>query len=795
MESRKGIMLYTFNEHSFDPLTGIIFSTDESIQLRPKLALLLEYFLRNAGRVITRDELLSTLWVNGEYRESSLTQSIRELRKQLNDNVQSPTYIKTLPQRGYLWICETHISESRVIKSKNIEQKKYFYNNSLVYFKKHYHLLIILFTVICLLTFFFAKEKITLASASQSSHPVRLIIAPFKNLTGENKFDWFNYGLRYLLIQNINNSGVLAVIPDEPSYHLLSLESEEHNNLSETLHSLINQGHAERWLEVTVSQESGLFVFNYILSNATRVIKKGVIYSDDLMDPLPNLAAVFTAQIIGESNMISTYHVSENDSSTKDYLEGLYALETKGAKLALHYFEASLLHDPNNLHASIELARIYWQTGRLKQASKVFFKLSDNYQLSLKPLLQVRMLEYWGEFKLAQGEYAKAQSLLERALVANDKIDNDVLASKIYRKQASIAWQQHRWDEYNSLIDKTKNLFEAHMLTESEAQRLYYIGNPPSVRPEIDQTINLQEGLDSLYKSISYYSERGNSRLLMKSYFALGQNYLAPLEKRERALMIALALASEQQEHFYQTKIANYLGFYFIQLHQGDKALKYINIAEETLSKDFYIAPLYYRNQLLLGMAKMDIGIANNDRTVLELAQQTFNNLLTKLDSSDNYQDIKADAYLLKGWTLLALNNELQAVTSLQHSYELYKTLKMKDSVSYSVYSLMYAHLMLKDYEVAITLAKSESFDKKLIHDYSAFAFFKLNNTNAAVEELTKIKNKFTNYWNEEEQLRYELLLLNGKKSSQLDTWFEKLQKPYTVYCESEWNMHTKLIK
>ena len=74
------------------------------LQLRRKVANLLSYLIRHRTRIISKEELLNELWVHGDYRENSLTQSIRELRSALGDNAKSPCFIKTYPQRGYQWI-------------------------------------------------------------------------------------------------------------------------------------------------------------------------------------------------------------------------------------------------------------------------------------------------------------------------------------------------------------------------------------------------------------------------------------------------------------------------------------------------------------------------------------------------------------------------------------------------------------------------------------------------------------------------------------------------------------------
>ena len=56
---------------------------------------------REPGTVVTRQDLLSELWDDAHPSDVSLTRCVSELRHQLGDHRELPTYIQTLPKRGY----------------------------------------------------------------------------------------------------------------------------------------------------------------------------------------------------------------------------------------------------------------------------------------------------------------------------------------------------------------------------------------------------------------------------------------------------------------------------------------------------------------------------------------------------------------------------------------------------------------------------------------------------------------------------------------------------------------------
>jgi DNA-binding winged helix-turn-helix (wHTH) protein len=59
--------------------------------------------VENRGRVVSKDELMKTLWPDSFVEESNLSQNIFVLRKALGDS-QEKRYILTVPGRGYQFI-------------------------------------------------------------------------------------------------------------------------------------------------------------------------------------------------------------------------------------------------------------------------------------------------------------------------------------------------------------------------------------------------------------------------------------------------------------------------------------------------------------------------------------------------------------------------------------------------------------------------------------------------------------------------------------------------------------------
>ncbi|HEX6000482.1 MAG TPA: AAA family ATPase [Hyphomicrobiaceae bacterium] len=70
------------------------------IKLRPKTFEVLRYLVENPQRVVTKEEVIASIWSGVTVNEEALTRCISELRRALGDEAQQ--IVKTAPKRGYL---------------------------------------------------------------------------------------------------------------------------------------------------------------------------------------------------------------------------------------------------------------------------------------------------------------------------------------------------------------------------------------------------------------------------------------------------------------------------------------------------------------------------------------------------------------------------------------------------------------------------------------------------------------------------------------------------------------------
>ena len=95
---------YVFGDLALDVPERRLSRSVGMIALAPKAFDVLVHLVRNAGRLVTRQELLDEVWEGAFVEEGTLSVHVSGLRKALADTAQSPRYIETVSRSGYRFI-------------------------------------------------------------------------------------------------------------------------------------------------------------------------------------------------------------------------------------------------------------------------------------------------------------------------------------------------------------------------------------------------------------------------------------------------------------------------------------------------------------------------------------------------------------------------------------------------------------------------------------------------------------------------------------------------------------------
>ena len=127
METAQGV---SFGPYRLAGPHGPLLRRSQEVRIPPKALAVLWALVRRAGAVVTKEELLSTVWEGTVVGDEALTSCLRRLRRALHEDAEQPHYIATVHRIGYRFIAPVTpapppVSGARLLGSgQNVEQRE-----------------------------------------------------------------------------------------------------------------------------------------------------------------------------------------------------------------------------------------------------------------------------------------------------------------------------------------------------------------------------------------------------------------------------------------------------------------------------------------------------------------------------------------------------------------------------------------------------------------------------------------------------------------------------------------------
>jgi adenylate cyclase len=91
--------LIRFDRYMLDLRRGTLRSGEDDIEIRPKTFEVLKLLVENAGRLVSKDEIVAAVWPGVFVTDDSVVQCVKELRRALGPD--GERLVRTVPRRGY----------------------------------------------------------------------------------------------------------------------------------------------------------------------------------------------------------------------------------------------------------------------------------------------------------------------------------------------------------------------------------------------------------------------------------------------------------------------------------------------------------------------------------------------------------------------------------------------------------------------------------------------------------------------------------------------------------------------
>lgn len=786
---------FQFGQFSFDSQSGELTHPDKPQQaLRHKVAGLLQYLIENKDRVISKEELLDSLWQHGDYRENSLTQSIRELRLALDDNAKQPSFVKTYPQRGYQWICPLVTATSST--PEELGAKRPADPNPRINIAKTIAALLILCIGLAVWLMNINTKPSQYLPDNTVQNPKKkysadsLLVLPFINATDDPAMAWLELGLSDMLAIDLqrhsrllsSDSSSLSITSPVQANTLL-LEAELNwPTLPVHIRSLLRDQRIDAALFASVRLHNEQQVLDFTLIHADGRDQQGSISYPSLPASAQSISQQLLYLLKPGQDRTSQFP-NDDPIAAQALAQGMQALQQAGALQAHKYFRASLTIQEDSPWTQAWLARSLYTLGKWQQAHELFNEISETARQADVNL--DAFIAYWlAEMAYRQGDH-ELEKVIGIAIEKSERSANANLMAQSYRLQANVHWRLMDWETHSSWMNKADKLLVNDDELTIEADKLFYLGNPSNEGLEKNPEIDLELNRERLSKALDFYQLLGNQPKIAASQLAIAQNYMFTEEQREKSLAAAIKGYRVLQQPFELAKALIYAGFYKIQMHQGGAAVKYF-IEAKAIATELGATPLNNLIDFYFAFATLDqgldqssIGAHSTQPKKLEQAIQLLE-LYLESPTSPYY---RASTLTFLGWAYTDLNRFDEALNYLEQAQELNRKFNMETSLSYSNYSMMRVHLERNDYKAVIALA-SEPVTTRLHANYLARAYYEENQVDTAISVLEEFKIEKPNVWQDSDESR--LQALKSSKSG-LPLVLQDEPKAHLIYCESDW--------
>jgi adenylate cyclase len=170
--------MFQFEGYTLDVARSSLRIADRDVELRPKSFEVLCYLVENAGRLVTKEELIEAIWPDVMVSDQVLTHCVSEARQAIGDGGQ--TIIKTVPRRGYRFVAPVSrmVTNAGALPSAAAE----------------------------------AKGAPSGSDAGQGLDRPSVAVLPFANLSGDAQQDYFSDGISEDIITELSRFSELVVI-------------------------------------------------------------------------------------------------------------------------------------------------------------------------------------------------------------------------------------------------------------------------------------------------------------------------------------------------------------------------------------------------------------------------------------------------------------------------------------------------------------------------------------------------------------------------------------------------------
>ena len=336
----------------------------EPVPLTAKVFDTLSVLVRNHGRVLDKEELLSAIWPGTTVEEANLTQNVFTLRKVLGDNAKDGRYIATIPGRGYSFVAPVSDLPGQEFQPQLAEATS---SSPGVATERSSRISTALWWLTLLLSIsalaIWVGPRLALRNSSSPDRIYSVAVLPLSNLSNDPGQEFFAAGITDQLITELSKIRGLRVISRTSTMQYRAPNKKTPAEIARELGvaaivegSVLRLGEKVRITARLIQARGGHYLWGETYAREV----------GDVLDLQRDVAEAVANQIratVVHSGLAQPVFRRPVDPAVNDLvLRGKYhaeQLSQASLKQAIGYFEQAIAIDPNYAPAHAGLAYVY----------------------------------------------------------------------------------------------------------------------------------------------------------------------------------------------------------------------------------------------------------------------------------------------------------------------------------------------------------------------------------------------------------------------------------------------------
>jgi len=399
----------------------------ELVNLTKQNFQLLDYFVKNPGVVLNKDQLIENVWNGRVVADNSIDQSIYKLKKILT-SVKEGNYFETVYGLGIKFLPPVESVSSK--SNRNLQHEKEI---------KTWVIAVLFSVLIGVSTYFWWQAQyVQLNNKSKNS----IIVLPNNKLSAEN--DWLSAS---------TDTYVKKMLKQSPTVFLKDYSKKPRNlNQEQYLESLWRLNPQVKVVKSKVSLTADNFIVKLTIKDKTGHVAEKEFKNKQLTTVYAEAFSWLNTEFqLNSETLMTSGFVPKEPYLLELYLRGLSAVRQHKVDQAINYFELCLEKDADYHLASLELTILLDRKG---ETDKALALLDSILSITILPEIKIEATNQKGGVLLRQGKPQEAKKLYLSLLKTKEFSDYQGILDTRY-KLALV---------YRSLSQKTKALEEFNTL-------------------------------------------------------------------------------------------------------------------------------------------------------------------------------------------------------------------------------------------------------------------------------------------------------------------------------------------